>query len=391
MSTLSQWADRIESRIQAAPEVVAVGPRPPRSRKLFGLGLVAAAAVLIWAAAPGLAPSASSSDLPPIPQASQPLAASLRDAVRMRGGADRFEIAPLTRAQLGLSAEASSKAPGAALAAATDVNEAAGPANVRIARQLLGEQGDLSRFMALAVTVESYASTPYWDAAGINVGMGYCITRRVKEEGAERVRQDLTAAGLSAADVTTLMGHDRRAQKKVVIEEDKAVALLRQVAPDYQARARAFVGETTFDSLPDNRKAALTWLAYNTGPNIEQFDRLRKAVQTDRPEQALGHLTPTYRDASGSLVPNHRAGAYLAAAYWSENGLRTAVANSDRFESMASTTADPVRLSRAAEKVALPPQVARTLGQAALVHASPTVPAPPSVVPGVTPRRLHQP
>lgn len=345
MPALSQWADQIESRFKAAPEVVVVGPRPMGNRKVFLSGLVGAAALLVWAANPALkAPPAA--PLPAISVMAPNLSAAT--ALHFQPIQSPLVVAPIPNIQ-GVSQD-----PMASPEVATP----------RIARQLLAEKGGLSSFMALAVTVETYAPAPYWDTGGLNIGMGYCITRRVKEQGLPRVRRDLLVAGLAPSDITTLLGHDRQAQKKVMINENQAVALLRQIAPDYEERARSFVGAPTFDALPSHRQAALTWLAYNTGPNIDQFNRLRTAVQGNHPDQALSHLTPTYRDSSGHLVSNHRAGAYLAAAYWSESGLRTAVSNQDRFDSLVARNPDPARLGHAAETAATPLSRPKTLGEA---------------------------
>jgi hypothetical protein len=366
MPALSQWADQIERRIQAAPEVIAVGPRPLGHRKLLLSGLVSAAALLVWAVHPAAHPTA----VPGLP--------TVAVSALSQAATAHFKAVTVTDLGVTLLPVARPMAPHEASPAPS---KAAAPAQaqgstVQIAQKLLSEKGELSSFMALAVTVEAYAKTPYWDNGGLNVGVGFCVTRRIKEEGADRVRADFTAAGLAPADIITLMGHDRKAQKNITLSEGQAVALLRQVAPDYEARARAFVGAGTFNALPSNRQAALTWLAYNTGPNLEQFNHLRTAVQSNHPEQALSHLTPNYRDQGGSLVPNHRAGAYLAAAYWSEVGLASAITHSDHFEALVSSTADPVKLG---EKMGTPVSVtrARSLGQAAGPAKAPAAPAAP--------------
>lgn len=377
MAYLSKWVDQVERQIQAAPEVVVVGPRAPGQRKVFAWGLVSAAAVLVWAASPSFSshapkPTAAVASVPSPAAMTRTKAPSLGQSLKLR---------PHTVA---LAPQAAPVAPAlspSSAVAVTPKTEMGGTSTTRIARQLLAEKGDLSRFMALAVTVESYAHTPYWDTAGLNVGMGYCITRRLQEQGPTRVRGDLISAGLASSDVVTLMGHDHHAQKKVNISEAQAVALLREIAPDYEARARAFVGAPTFNALPAHRQAALTWLAYNTGPNLDQFKRLRTAVQGNHPDQALTHLTPLYRNHSGAMVANQRAGAYLVAAYWSEPGLQAAVKNTHQFEALAAHTTAPVRLGKSAAPAA---STRATLGHAVLgkvrapVHAEHTTALPPS-------------
>lgn len=310
MAKLAEWADQLERRSRAAPEVIAVGPRPLGQRRLLQKGGWATAAVLIWAAQHWGLPG--DHVLPPIPAVA--VAPSLSLAVQ------RLSVPSMVPSRL---------------AAVTALPEP--PPTVALARQILAQATPQARFLALAITVEHYKPHPYWDSAGLNVGMGYCITRRLREAGEPQVRQDLTQAGLAAPDIAVLLGKDRRAQAQVTLSEEQAVALLRQVTPEYTARARAFVGAATFDALPEHRQAALTWLAYNTGPHLDQFHRLRQAVVDNRPEQALDHLTPTFNDG-GTLVSNARAGAYLAAAYWSDQGLQAAVTQSDRFESLTAHT-----------------------------------------------------
>jgi GH24 family phage-related lysozyme (muramidase) len=197
-------------------------------------------------------------------------------------------------------------------------------------------------FLALATTIESIQPHPYWDGGGLNVGMGYCITQRRIERGDEVVKKDLEAAGLDNATVTLLMGHDRHAQKSVTLTRPEALRLLERVRGEYQDIARTNLGADTFDALPENRKAALTWLAYNTGPKgFPQFHRLMSAVKNGQHAEALNHITPWYSDG-GQLVPNTRAGSLLMGAYGSEKGLRHTVENPADIEDAARTGVSPV-------------------------------------------------
>ena len=197
-------------------------------------------------------------------------------------------------------------------------------------------------FLALATTIESIQTHPYWDGGGLNVGMGYCITQRRIERGDEVVKKDLEAAGLDNATVTLLMGHDRRAQKAVTLTRPEALRLLERVRGEYEDIARTNLGADTFDALPENRKAALTWLAYNTGPKgFPQFRRLMSAVKNGQHAEALNHITPWYSEG-GKLVPNIRAGSLLMGAYGSEKGLRHTVEHPADIEEAGRTGASPV-------------------------------------------------
>lgn len=186
-------------------------------------------------------------------------------------------------------------------------------------------------FQALAVTLEGLETKPYRDGCGLNVGMGYCIDARVRENGTIRVRQDLTDAGLSANQVEVLMGNDRKAQNGVELTRTQALALLGLTENDYRVRARDLVGQQVFDRLPSNRQAVLTWLSYNTGDGLARFNRLLTAVRQDKPSEAVQHMTPFFSQG-GQMVPNARAGSWLMAAYWSEDAMKTAFAKPDALE-----------------------------------------------------------
>ena len=209
-----------------------------------------------------------------------------------------------------------------------------------VARQLL-DAGE--RFAALAVSIEGIATKPYRDAAGLNIGMGYCIRCRVASLGVERVRADFRIAGVSESDIDALLGRDRAAQDRVRLTQLQALALLGATEEGYRTRARDIVGPAHFDRLPSHRQAALTWLSYNTGDGLTRFHRLLSAVHQNRHVDALAELTPHFHHG-GQRVPNARAGAWLMAAYWSEEGLTSAVANPDALEYGARLGRSPLEI-----------------------------------------------
>lgn len=186
-------------------------------------------------------------------------------------------------------------------------------------------------FQALAVTLEGLETKPYRDGCGLNVGMGYCIDARVRENGAIRVRQDLNDAGLSLTQVDALMGNDRKAQTGVELTRTQALALLGLTENDYRVRARDLVGQKVFDGLASNRQAVLTWLSYNTGDGLARFNRLLTAVRQDKASEAVQHMTPFFSQG-GQMVPNARAGSWLMAAYWSNDAMKIAFDKPDALE-----------------------------------------------------------
>jgi GH24 family phage-related lysozyme (muramidase) len=364
------------NRLASVERVTVVGARPPAQRGFFRSGLLAVGAVVVLVgvahhmrapapAVPGPTVAAvAPSSAPPTTLAQAMGGLALPSVVLPRPSfappqgqitvpAYRPAIAALGPVMAPVSGSVSGSG---ANPSATDVQA--------LAEQLLHGPDETSRFMALAVTVEGVRTQPYWDSAGLNIGMGYCITRRLAEEGPERVRADLTQVGLAPTTVAVLMGKDRRAQRAVSLSQEQAIALLRLVAPDYRARARAFIGAEAFDGLDEHKRNALTELTYNTGPNIEQFHHLRDAVRANRPVEAISHITPTYRDSDGTLVRNTRAGAYLAAAFWSARGLETSVRESHRFEALVGAGRSPV-------EVADPASLAPRKLSAALGHTAP--------------------
>lgn len=203
-------------------------------------------------------------------------------------------------------------------------------------------------FLALASTVEGLENRAYVDPGGLNVGFGYCITKRTEIYGIARVVRDLRDSGFQEGDITTLTLErpttaQRVQQTAVPVSAAQALRLLNLVRSDYESIARGAVGETAFDALPAHRRAALTWLAYNTGDGFSQFRQLIAAVQTGQHHEAVRHLTPSYSDR-GSNVVNARAGTLLMAAYWSDSGLTTAVQRSGFLVEQAQRGLSPIQV-----------------------------------------------
>lgn len=205
---------------------------------------------------------------------------------------------------------------------------------------LLSEQRP---FMALATRLESFQPHAYFDPGGLNVGYGYCISKRGGEAGAAQVRKDLTEAGFAVGDINTLLGGERAQQESVQVSPLQALRLLAIAQGEYINAARSTVGEKTFDALPSHRQAALSWLAYNTGAEgFSKFRSLIDAVRTNRPLDAVQHITPRFVDGSGTRVVNARAGTALMASYWSEPGLQMAVERLENLTASAKKGASPL-------------------------------------------------
>lgn len=231
----------------------------------------------------------------------------------------------------------------------------------QVAHKLL-EKG--KPFQALAVTLEGMETKPYRDGCGLNVGMGYCIDARVREYGEDRVKEDLAGAGLDQSQIDSLMGSDRTAQDKVEMTRTQTLSLLELTEGDYRTRARDIVGQEVFDNLPGHRQAALTWLSYNTGEGLAKFSNLLRNVRNGSHQEAVKHMTPFFSHG-GKMVPNSRAGAWMMAAYWSEDALKVAIERPDALEVGARQGQSPIAI--------VAPQEAGRMAMAGTLPASPYV------------------
>lgn len=210
-------------------------------------------------------------------------------------------------------------------------------------------------FLALATTIESLPTHPYWDGGGLNVGIGYCVTQRRHEKGDLVVKDDLKQAGFSDDVIKILMDGTRAQQAKIEFSSMQALRLLQHVGKEYREIARVNIGSKVFDDLSNNRQATLTWLAYNTGPKgFPQFHRLIHSIQNSKHEEALRHLTPFYSEG-GKFLPNARAGTTIMAAYASPVGLKYAISHPDSLQSAAQEGTSPVKKADPKLKIKSPP------------------------------------
>jgi GH24 family phage-related lysozyme (muramidase) len=202
--------------------------------------------------------------------------------------------------------------------------------NIKDVVKLLVENNE--QFLATAVIMESIQLKPYMPPEGrnnITVGIGYCIPERVKAFGVAAVKSDFTKAGISSEMQDKLMAKNATKNGSFVTQA-QAIKLLAIVAPYYEDVARSWLGDSVFDSLNKNQRAALTWLAYNVGQdNLPGFHHLKKVVieiskhqapKVDNPfmsksekskmtlleAQFLHHITPTYVNGKGDSVVNER-------------------------------------------------------------------------------------
>lgn len=187
-------------------------------------------------------------------------------------------------------------------------------------------------FMALATAIENVEQRVYYDPGGTNLGMGYCVTKRVAEYGKERVQSDLIHAGLSAGQAKTLIGNDRKAHKSISLTPAGALRLLEITKPDYQGLAEDAYGKEAFAKLPAHRQAALTYIAYNTG-NVGQFISLIGAAHKGDHVKAMQNLAMHWKDQNGARHTNDRSRAWLQAAWLGTDHLADALKNPSAFES----------------------------------------------------------
>lgn len=327
-------AEHPEARMQA------VGPAASDKRSLIGLmnGKVKALIFVAVAIPAGLAMKAGLGSFlaPSAPEAQQPtnaqperqgaaseraLAAANRSAAI--GLAIKQGAAPATKGASAAASKASpstaSRALAAPAAAAAMISQAPPPGVLERALPNAGEgmnSYDIARalakvdpFAALAAAVEDLKPRPYYDPGGLNVGFGYCITKRKAEYGEARIRADLAGSGFEPRQVEALL-KDRKAEvSKIKVSPLQAVRLLQVTKPDYEMIASGAVGDKAFAALPEHKRAALTHLAYNTG-NVAQFTSLVKAVRKGDTRNAILNMNVSWRDAGGVSHTNTRLQAW---------------------------------------------------------------------------------
>jgi len=168
-------------------------------------------------------------------------------------------------------------------------------------------------FLAIATQVEVPSTKPYFDAAGANIGMGYCIPQRLAAYGEPHVRDDFAKAGIDEKTSDLLLSKKRGDVLSAEITQSQALRLLMVTKEDYLLRAKRAVGEDVFNSLSVERQSALAYLSYNS--NLSGFKKLPQAIAAGRETQAMREMTPSFRNENGALQKNYRLASYLWAAW----------------------------------------------------------------------------
>lgn len=207
-------------------------------------------------------------------------------------------------------------------------------------------------FASLVTAIEDFKSKPYYDPGGLNVGMGYCITKRIAEYGKTRIEADLTTAGFTPDEVDTLIKNKRSAVSKITVTPLHAVKLIEAVREDYNSIARGAVGAEHFDKMAPHQQASIQTLAYNTG-DVGKFKNLVAALRGGNDAKAMLNMTVSWRDSDGELHANHRHRAYLQSMFLGPEHFKRAIADPNAFEShMASPGAESAlaEIAAAAQK-----------------------------------------
>lgn len=187
-------------------------------------------------------------------------------------------------------------------------------------------------FASLVTAIEDFKSKPYYDPGGLNVGMGYCVTKRIAEYGKTRIEADLTMAGFTPDEVETLIKNKKAAVSKITVTPLHAVKLIEAVREDYNSIARGGVGAEHFDKMAPHQQAAIQTLAYNTG-DVGKFKKLVAALRGGNDAKAMLNMTVSWRDSDGELHANHRHRAYLQSMFLGPEHFKRAIADPNAFES----------------------------------------------------------
>lgn len=318
-------------RLSSAPEAIfAFGPRPAEKRSFFaGLAMAAKASAI---ALPMALMSGMSAQL------------AIDAAERSAQKAAEWAAA---EAKHVIQAAARTPTPGEWLAKKLK-GSPEDTSNYEVAR-LIAEK---DTFLSLATAVESVKTQVYYDPAGANIGMGYCITIRAIEYGPDRVKEDLAGAGMEEAKAEALAAGKAKAAKGASITLPGAVLLLEKTASDYREIARADVGEETFDNLPEHKQAVLSYLAYNAG-ELKGFKRLLRAVRSGDDPAAMREMAPWWRDSDGVMKENHRLRAWAQAAWMGPERLAKALSDPHEFEGKYAREESRGLLAKEAKRLAL--------------------------------------
>lgn len=207
--------------------------------------------------------------------------------------------------------------------------------------QIANALAEIDGFASMATAIEEYKLKPYYDPGGLNVGMGYCITKRLAEYGKARVRADLSSAGFSSNEVDILLrGTDRKAIAKIEVNAVNAVRLIDATRDDYRGLARNAIGPAVFDKMPQHRQIAMAYLAYNTG-DVGQFKQLVSALRGGNDSKAMLNMTVKWRDNGGEVHANHRLRSYIQAMFLGPEHFKRAISDPHSFEGhMANANAE---------------------------------------------------
>jgi GH24 family phage-related lysozyme (muramidase) len=378
--------------------IVALGVAPAQGRSLFArmnlkVKVLALSSVIIPAVliAHGLGPSEGS-------KAAQTPISNAQTSVGLSASAERSTLPAAAKSEapaVATPVAAAAQAPAAA--GAPVVARSSQPDRLENALPNLGKGMNsyqlstslmaVDLFASLATAVEDFKRKPYYDPGGLNVGMGYCITKRVAEYGADRVRSDLSSAGFAPSQVESLIKNKKAEVQKIIVEPMHAVRLLEATKEDYRSLAEAGIGKQVFDKLPPNRQAALTYLAYNTG-NVGQFKNLVSAVNHGHDSKAMLNLTVNWRDTGGEVHANHRQRSYLQAMFLGTEHFKRAISDPNAFESHigapkaegllaeiagAAQTPNGLRSKLLERRLKANPWASKALDQEKQTHAAPNI------------------
>lgn len=168
-------------------------------------------------------------------------------------------------------------------------------------------------FAALAQTIEGENAKPYKDSGGWNLGMGYRLATQIALKGESGVCEELRGIGLSDKEVKTIVWGKEQEKQAVELTKEQTSRLFHAIAPEYEQLAANIYGKEHWTKLAPNKKAVLSYLAYNTG-NLGDFKKLIKASKENNQAEAAKNAMPVANKKALT-----RAGAFLAAMWAGEN------------------------------------------------------------------------
>lgn len=168
-------------------------------------------------------------------------------------------------------------------------------------------------FAALAQTIEGENAKPYKDSGGWNLGMGYRLATQIALKGENGVCEELRGIGLSDKEVKTIIWGKEQEKQAVELTKEQTSRLFHAIAPEYEQLAANIYGKEHWTKLAPNKKAVLSYLAYNTG-NLGEFKKLIKASKENNQAEAAKNAMPVANKKALT-----RAGAFLAAMWAGEN------------------------------------------------------------------------